>query len=355
MIVGTCRSARGGIVDARQLFTLVAGAPDTSSTILSARTTHMAVKTLDELFEHELKDIYYAEHRLVEALKELADETRHREIKRAYSAHRKETQGQIKRLKQVFKMIGDVPEAEKCPGIEGLLKEKQNFTRKEKPGQEILDYYNLGAAAKAERYEITAYEGLIEIARQLGLDEAVELLEANLQEEQAALETVKGLAQEFDTGALMAEEEPAETESNGGAASKKSSAKGASKGGARNGSTKRGSTTRSGAASRKGAASKGAASKGAASKGTASKGTASKGTASKGTASKGTASKGTASKGTASKSAASTRRGVMTAVTPRRNDAGAPARATDDAGYAAEVEADDIMVAPDPEVSLANR
>jgi ferritin-like metal-binding protein YciE len=189
----------------------------------------MSIKTLDELFEHELKDIYYAEHRLVEALTELAGETKDREIKRAYTSHKKETQGQIKRLQKVFRLFGKVPEVEKCPGIEGLLKEKHQFTKKEKPTQEILDFFNLGAAAKTERYEITAYESLIEMAQQLGMAEGVELLAQNLQEEETALETVKALAGACDLAAMMAtDEEEGEEKPSGSSkasgASKKSGA-----------------------------------------------------------------------------------------------------------------------------------
>ena len=197
----------------------------------------MAVKNLNELFEHELKDIYYAEHRLLEALEQLASETKHREAKKAYTAHRRETQGQIKRLQKVFKMFGEAPEPEKCPGIEGLLKEKQNFTKKEKPSQEILDYFNMTAAIKTEHYEICAYEGLIEIARQLGMEPAVELLAQNLSEEQATSEKLHTLAREYDTASLMGDEEEEEDEEpksgKGASGAKGGSNKGASKGGSK--------------------------------------------------------------------------------------------------------------------------
>jgi len=166
----------------------------------------MSMTTLNELFDHELKDIYYAEHQLVEALQTLADESSDGEIKKAFQSHRKETQGHIKRLDQVFKVLGEKPASENCPGIEGLLKEKKAFAR-EKPSDEILDFYNLGAAQKTERYEITAYENLIEMADVLGHSEAVTQLEANLQEEEAALQTLKGLADGFDKDALTAEQE----------------------------------------------------------------------------------------------------------------------------------------------------
>ena len=164
----------------------------------------MSMTTLNDLFDHELKDIYYAEHQLVEALQTLADESSDGEIKKAFQSHRKETQGQIKRLDQVFKSLGEKPESETCPGIDGLLKEKKAFA-KEKPSDEILDFYNLGAAQKTERYEITAYENLIEMAEALGRSEIVAQLEANLQEEETALQKLKGLAEVADKGALVGE------------------------------------------------------------------------------------------------------------------------------------------------------
>jgi ferritin-like metal-binding protein YciE len=166
----------------------------------------MAMQTIEELFEHELKDIYSAEHSLLDALEQMAGESSDREIKKAYTQHRKETQAQIKRLEKIFKSLGQKPEAETCPGIEGLVKEKKVFMR-EKPSDELLEYFNLGAGQKAERYEITAYEGLIDMADKLGMKDAVELLEQTLQEEEAALNKLKMIASEFDVAEEGEEEE----------------------------------------------------------------------------------------------------------------------------------------------------
>src|SRR5687767_8074261 len=145
----------------------------------------MAMQTIEELFEHELKDIYSAEHTLLDALEQMANESSDRDIRKAFTQHRKETQAQIKRLDKIFKMMGQKAEAETCPGIEGLVKEKKVFMR-EKPSEELLEFYNIGAAQKTERYEITAYESLIDMADKLGMSDAVELLEQTLQEEEAA-------------------------------------------------------------------------------------------------------------------------------------------------------------------------
>jgi ferritin-like metal-binding protein YciE len=164
------------------------------------------MKTLNELFNHELKDLYDAEHQLVDALQTLADESSDGEIKKAFQSHCMETQGHIKRLDQVFNSLGETHERETCPGIDGLLKEKKGFA-KEKPSDEILDFYNLGAAQKTERYEITAYESLIYMAEALDQADIVPLLEANLQEEEAALHTLKTLVAKRDTDALIAQAE----------------------------------------------------------------------------------------------------------------------------------------------------
>jgi ferritin-like metal-binding protein YciE len=157
----------------------------------------MAMQTIEELFEHELQDIYSGEKTLLDALEQMANESADREIKKGFAQHRKETQAQIKRLERVFKTLGRKPESGTCPGIEGLIKEKKQFMR-ERPTEELLEFYNVGAAQKVERYEITAYEGLVDMAEKLGMDDVVELLEQNLQEEEMTLNRLKVIASEFD-------------------------------------------------------------------------------------------------------------------------------------------------------------
>lgn len=166
----------------------------------------MAMSTIEELFEHELKDIYGAETSILAGLDQMASESSDREIKRGFQQHKKETQGQLKRLEKVFKLLGKKAEAETCPGLEGLLKEKKAFM-KERPSAELVEFYNIGAAQKVERYEITAYENLIDMADKLGLADAVELLEQNLQEEEVTLNKLKAIASEFDVSEEAEEEE----------------------------------------------------------------------------------------------------------------------------------------------------
>jgi ferritin-like metal-binding protein YciE len=172
----------------------------------------MAMTTIEELFEHELKDMLGGETALLDALEQMAGESSDREIKRAFQQHRKETQGQIKRLEKIFKSMGQKPESETCAGIEGLIKEKKVFMR-ERPSEELLEFFNVGAAQKTERYEITAYENLIDMAEKLGLSDAVELLEETLQEEEAALNKLKAIASEFDVAEQEAIGEEEETPS----------------------------------------------------------------------------------------------------------------------------------------------
>jgi len=157
----------------------------------------MPMTTLDELFEHNLKDVYGAEQRLLESLDEMAGEATDREAKKLFQQHKKETQGQIKRLEKVFKTLGLKAEAQPCPGMEGLIKEKKSFS-KERPSEDILGFYNLHAAQKVERYEITSYEGLIEAAQHMGMDEAVDLLQQNLDEEERTLDLLKQLASDYE-------------------------------------------------------------------------------------------------------------------------------------------------------------
>lgn len=164
----------------------------------------MSVSTLDELFEHELEDIYFAEHKLLDVLEELAEQTEDEEVAEAFRDHREETQGHIDRLEEVFEMIGEPPEKEECEGIEGLIEEHDEFLEMD-PDQKILDLFNLGAAQKTEHYEISAYGNLALIADRLDMDEAGDILHENLEEEKAALEKLKDLTDEFEFEQVVAQ------------------------------------------------------------------------------------------------------------------------------------------------------
>ncbi|WP_123535475.1 DUF892 family protein [Halosimplex salinum] len=163
----------------------------------------MAVNSAQELFEHELEDIYYAEHELLDVLDDLAEQTEHEEIARAFRDHREETEGHIERLEEVFEMIGEPPEKEECEGIQGLIEEHEELVEME-PDQGVLDVANVTAAEKTEHYEIAAYGNLALMADRLGMDEAGDILHENLEEEEAALEKLKDLTDQYDFESIAA-------------------------------------------------------------------------------------------------------------------------------------------------------
>ena len=146
-----------------------------------------------DLFVHELGDILYVERSLAqEALPMLIGEVRDEELRNALETHLEETRGHVTRLEEVFELIGEEPHAEKCVGFEGLKEEHGELT--EKASSSLIDLVDLGAAARTENYEIAAYEGLRRMAKGLGEDKAVDLLDQNLAEEKEALRLVEKIA-----------------------------------------------------------------------------------------------------------------------------------------------------------------
>ena len=139
-------------------------------------------KQLDELFHDTLKDIYFAEKKLVTTLPKMAKAAQNPELKAAFTKHAKETEGQVKRLEQVFAVIQKKPLGKKCEAIVGLTKEGDEIA-KEYKGSPALDAGLLAAAQAVEHYEISRYGTLKTWAEELQLSEAVRLLDATLQEE----------------------------------------------------------------------------------------------------------------------------------------------------------------------------
>jgi ferritin-like metal-binding protein YciE len=163
---------------------------------------HMNVNDLEDLFVHDLEDIYYAENELLDALDELAEQTQHDRLAEAFRDHREETQGHVERLDRVFEMLEREPEEEECEGIQGLIDEHEEFVESD-PDQQVLDVHNIVAGQKTEHYEIAAYANLTILANQLGMDEAASLLHETLTEEEAALDELTTLAEEFDYGEVL--------------------------------------------------------------------------------------------------------------------------------------------------------
>jgi len=153
-----------------------------------------AVMSPEQLFVHELQDMYYAEKSLTRTLPQLAEEATDRELSRAFTSHLKETEKHVTNLEKVFKEIGKIAQPHHCPGIEGIKKEHDDFMRENQPTPAIRDAFLTGAASRAEHYEIAAYTGLVNQARALGEREAVQLLQANLREEKEALKKVETIS-----------------------------------------------------------------------------------------------------------------------------------------------------------------
>ena len=140
-----------------------------------------------ELFLHELGDVLYAERTLVKALPKLQEEASDEELAKGFADHLDETRQHVKNIEQAFQALGEEAKAEKCPGIEGIKKEHDDFVANESPSSEVLDAFLTGAGARTEHYEIAAYEGLVTMATAMGEDDVASLLNKNLEQEKAAL------------------------------------------------------------------------------------------------------------------------------------------------------------------------
>ena len=151
------------------------------------------ITTPRELFLHELGDILYVERKLAdETLPKLISEVRDDEFKAALEDHLDQTRGHVTNVEQVFDELGEEAAAEKCLGFEGLKAEHDKML--EETSSDLIDSVDLGAAARTENYEIAAYEGLRRMAKALGEDKAVDLLDANLAQEKEALRLVEKIA-----------------------------------------------------------------------------------------------------------------------------------------------------------------
>jgi ferritin-like metal-binding protein YciE len=153
----------------------------------------MAEKTLTTLFEDTLKDVYFAERKILSALPKMAKAAHSPNLKAAFQKHHSETEGQVKRLEQVFEIIGQKAKGKTCPAIEGILEEGTEMM-KEYAGSPALDAALISAAQAVEHYEIARYGTLKRWAETLGLDGAVQLLDETLQQEGKTDEALTGLA-----------------------------------------------------------------------------------------------------------------------------------------------------------------
>jgi len=154
----------------------------------------MKVENLSDLFVHTLKDIYFAENQIIKALPKMAKASDSKELARAFDNHLEETKEQVARLDQIFKLLGKRAEGEKCPAIEGILKEGEDLMKHIKD-PDTRDAAMLAAAQAVEHYEITRYGTLISWGGLLDLPDVVKLLSMTLKEEYGADSKLSKLAE----------------------------------------------------------------------------------------------------------------------------------------------------------------
>jgi len=151
------------------------------------------ITTPRDLFVHELGDILYVERKLAEeTLPKLIDEVADEEFRSGLESHLEETRGHVANVERVFELLGEEPRAEKCIGFEGLKQEHDQLV--EESSSSLIDIVDVGAAARTENYEIAAYEGLRRMAKAMGQEEAVGLLDENLKQEKETLREVEKIA-----------------------------------------------------------------------------------------------------------------------------------------------------------------
>lgn len=168
------------------------------------------MQTARELFVHELTDMLDAEQKLVEALGIQAEESSRPDLQKAFESHQQQTQKQVERLQQCFDLLDEEAEETECKGIAGIIAEHDTFKQEEEAPEDLMDIFNVGAAAKVENYEIAAYEGLINLAQQLGETKVERLLTQNLKEEQQTLKKMQGFLKKLKPQQLEMEEEEEE-------------------------------------------------------------------------------------------------------------------------------------------------
>ncbi|RWP04724.1 ferritin-like domain-containing protein [Mesorhizobium sp.] len=150
-------------------------------------------KTLDDLFLDTLKDIYYAEKKILKALPKMARAASSADLKAAFEKHKDETDGHVERLQQVFELLGKRAQGKTCPAIDGIIEEGEEIMEEFK-GTPALDAGLISAAQTVEHYEITPYGTLKRWAEVLGMSDAAKLIEQTLGEESMTDEALTGLA-----------------------------------------------------------------------------------------------------------------------------------------------------------------
>jgi ferritin-like metal-binding protein YciE len=152
-----------------------------------------AEKTLQDLFEDSLKDIYFAEKKILTALPKMAKAAQSPQLQSAFEKHLTETEGQVERIEQMFELLEMPARGKNCPAILGIVEEGSEIM-KEFKGSGAIDAGLVGAAKAVEHYEIVRYTGLKSWAEHLGHSKVAQLLDATLREELKTDETLTRLA-----------------------------------------------------------------------------------------------------------------------------------------------------------------
>lgn len=142
------------------------------------------IKSLDDLFVHSLRDIYYAEKQILGALPDMIEKATNPLLKQGFQKHLEETKGHVARVEEVFRMHGVEAKEVNCPAIDGII-EEANEVAGEVDDKQVLDAALIAAAQAVEHYEMTRYGTLVEWAKQLGRDDCASVLKQNLEEEKA--------------------------------------------------------------------------------------------------------------------------------------------------------------------------
>lgn len=151
---------------------------------------------LKDLLVHELKDLYDAEHRLLEALPEMADHAHDSQLKQAFQHHLRETEGQVQRLEQAFSLLDIKPERESCKAMQGLIKEGKEAL-KAKGDPTVYDLALVAAAQRVEHYEMAGYGAARTIAQACRQSKVAELMQETLEEEGNADKTLTQCAEQL--------------------------------------------------------------------------------------------------------------------------------------------------------------
>jgi ferritin-like metal-binding protein YciE len=152
------------------------------------------IKTMNDLFVHQLQDIYYAEKQLVKALPKMAEKATDKQLKQGFLSHLDETKTHVQRLEEVFRMHGAQVKAIDCPAIDGIIQEADEVAG-EVADKTVLDAALINAAQAAEHYEITRYGSLIAWAKQLGRNDCASVLQKTLEEEKAVDKKLTAMAE----------------------------------------------------------------------------------------------------------------------------------------------------------------